>query len=576
MTRGGALVSEFLIEEPPPVVDWLAENITLPRSLSPAKPGKFSVRTRPYQKEVFDCFHPHAGINDAVIVAGTQVLKTFGLLLGMAYRARWVPNPKLVAVPSMRFAEKKIVAPRWLPLIDDNPVLSELKPANSDHYTLSEQRLTTGAVNWAGSGSATNLSSITVGDVYQDECCKFAGETSEEGHPMHLADERAKEFQQLAFRYKSSSPTTFEHPFWGEYLLGTQTAILVPCPNCQELFEFKHYNEGNYESLKWDKTARDKSGLWIEDKVRDSARYHCPVCDYPIQDHEKPGMIQRYETENRNPTAKGTRKSFKISSFYSDSITFGEMVWKYLTASNDLIDGLRNYHNSWLAEPYADYEVKVDDDKIEKLKGEYVRGTIPRAPLYVLLTADPGEVSGCHWVAQAIYPNGGLAVIDWGVVLGPEDLLQLQRSLRYKVNNSDRVLSPVAGLTDSRYDTAKVYKVCMESGGFWQPTRGTGDRIGSWQSSPVTSHPGLNVITFVDHNLKTELYGRRIGQGNLPRVEIPADADGALIKGLSGQELETRTGKWKRLPNDHFGDCVKQGVLSFEIRRTLEALSEGS
>ena len=44
-----------------------------------------------------------------------------------------------------------------------------------------------------------------------------------------------------------------------------------------------------------------------------------------------------------------------------------------------------------------------------------------------------------------------------------------------------------------------------------------------------------------------------------------------VLAGLSGQQLEKPRGgglaQWRKLPNDHYGDCVKIGQVSWWVRR---------
>jgi DNA-directed RNA polymerase subunit RPC12/RpoP len=586
MNRTQALLSEFLAPASPGVVEWLESNIYLPRKFSPRGFGKFSTRGRPFQKTILECFHPNSGVSDCVVSGGTQLAKTTILLLGAAYRMVWQPLPALLAVPSIDFAKKKLVQRRLHPLINENEVLAALKPDDPDHFSLTEMHLRGGELTLAGSGSATNLSSISAGLIYQDECCKFIHRESEdepEAHPMHLADERAKDFQDLAFRYKSSSPNSEHHPFWHAFEEGSQTQFYVPCPNCGHYFPFEFVREMDgeadsrveYRSIVWDSDARDSSGLWDQDKVKATARYVCRSCGYKIQSSEKSGMLERFELKDGNEGAGKSVKSFLCPSFLSPNVSFGEMAWQFLRGHDFL--GLQNFTNSWLALPFSEVAAKVTDATIRGLVNkEYRRGVIPRPPQSLIVLADPGQTSGCHWMVCAVMDDGEIYVIDWGSVLGVDDLNEQPRKASYPLAGTTRRLAPAAGLCDSRYNSDAVFSLCARSGGFWTPTRGSDATVGHWTATPVSSYPGMRLIAFVDHALKTELYGRRIAAGSPPRVHLPADADTVLIAQLSGQQQDARTGKWKRLPNDHLGDCLKQAVLYQWVSRAVMATIQGA
>lgn len=76
---------------------------------------------------------------------------------------------------------------------------------------------------------------------------------------------------------------------------------------------------------------------------------------------------------------------------------------------------------------------------------------------------------------------------------------------------------------------------------------------------------------FVDFSLKNELYDKRIAQRKGARVYLPADTDDDLIRQLSGQERDAITGQWKKIKDDHWGDCLKQVVLACWIREAMES-----
>lgn len=561
----------------PRVSEWLERNITIPKEWGSPGPVRFAGRE--YQRAILDLHHPEAGVTDVTVSAGTQIMKTFGMLMGRAFRMVHCPQPCLIVMPSMDFAKTYLAEQRLIPLIEENAVLRNLKPAAADDFKLLHMAMQGGWIDIVGSNSPTNLSGRTVGDVLQDEVCKFESRENKEApesHPMLLADHRAKLFGSRAFRYKSSSPNIPSHPFWRSVEAGTQTVFAVPCPHCGEYFHFTWtYEESGYRSLVWDQLARRKDGSWDLDRVRQTARYICPHNGCEIRDSHKPDMIRAYEELDLNPGASRRKRSFIVPSFYSPTITFGDYAEKWLSRERDLFkSGTRDFINGWDARPYTEIEVKVGESDIRALIcPEYARGQIPFVPQSLIVTADPGDASGVHWMVMAGAENGDLAVIDWGVALdlrALEEMRMVGTRWRYQIGNSRRVIAPAYGLCDAGYLPQQVWDLCVISG-FWVPTRGTAHRYGAWTRAQVRSHPTLTQYVFVDSTLKTEVYDRRMKQGKGGRILLPADADEPLIAGLSGQEREAKTGKWKELPGDHYGDCLKQGVLDQWVRSAVEA-----
>jgi hypothetical protein len=183
--------------------------------------------------------------------------------------------------------------------------------------------------------------------------------------------------------------------------------------------------------------------------------------------------------------------------------------------------------------------------------------------------------------------NGDLAFVDWGAEL---DVASMERrrqanGWRYQIAGTNRIIEPAYGLIDAGYDSNTVWDLCAAEIEFWVPVRGTEARYGAWVRGSVRSHPTLDQFVYVDKTLKDDFYDRRIKQGKGGRILLPADAGelgprdnpkyGTLLTQLKGQQRDGATGKWKKVPNDHWGDCGKYGVLDQWIRSALASTASG-
>ena len=241
--------------------------------------------------------------------------------------------------------------------------------------------------------------------------------------------------------------------------------------------------------------------------------------------------------------------------------------------------GLQDYYNGWLALPWQEMSVNLRDEKLLDLRDAgYRKGECPtRGQLFV--AADPGQ-NQTHWVAMLHLDGGELVVVDWGTVLAIEDLRELMQRT-WPIQGSTRRLAPSYGVVDSGDFTQRVYDFCRWSQGWWIPTKGTDAQSGAWAQSPVRSHPGLTLLTYVDFIAKTELYEFRIHKKEPPPVRLPGNVTHEFLAGLSGQQkLERKSARgilrfWKRMPNDHYGDCVKIGMVSTWPTRNLSMAGGG-
>jgi hypothetical protein len=495
------------------------------------------------------------------------------------------PLPQLIVFPTKDTAQKAVSKLKLQPLINTNPLLAERMPANSDDFTDMQMLMLGGPIRLTGTNSPANLASTSEGIILQDEVCKFEHHKSEdapESHPMLLADERSSDFGPDAYRYKSSSPNHVLHPFWISYEAGSQTHFLVECPNptCRHHFPFEDYPDSvhddthigyertgpDYRALRWDQSARDTQGFWDELKVRDTIRYHCPACDYPITEQERMDMLDHVTPHAINPTST-KHLSFRLPKFLTPSRTMGDIAWNRIKPG-DLLDNTQNHANSWLANPWQDIKTNIKEDDVKKVRdaSDYRRGQLKRKPLGLYMGADVGDYKQ-HWVVGAVYENDEIDIIDYGTVGALDDLIALPRQLKYKIDNTDEWLTPSSGLVDSKDRTLEVFSMCRRSL-FWYPSKGSDAAFGTWGMT-TADYQRPDLYTFVTHQFKRTLYIQHIKQRSAPMFLIPRDADEEFMRGLSGQQvvIVNKREQFKRVPHDHYGDACIRIILARLIMR---------
>ena len=201
-------------------------------------------------------------------------------------------------------------------------------------------------------------------------------------------------------------------------------------------------------------------------------------------------------------------------------------------------------------------------------------GTLPFTPTHLSLAGDYGGTQ-THWSIAAHGPQGELAIIDYGTVLAPEDLIELLKSKRY-TGSDGRTHEIAVGLLDSGAHAHRIYRVCMRSGGRLFPSKGSKAEFARnlWNQSTVTEHPDVHLITFVTHSYKLTLYLDKIANRRAPLLTFPVDASAAFLNGHCGQRLRSeKTARGVRhffpdVPHDHFGDCT---ILHLVIASMLSA-----
>lgn len=593
------------LQPPPPVVDWLSREIKIPRAMSARASGPFSLHRRRFQADILEAWHPQSGVNEVTIAGAAQdVGKTTMGILGLAYRLKHQFWPTLITSPNAKTTEDKIGQLKLVPLIDENPVLSSLKPADDDKYKRDLLQMTPGPIFLVGANSPTGLASASCGIVMIEEAAKIQHnhhEDAPDAHPIHNAWARSKDFRTTSyFHWMVCSPTSPTHPFWVSVEGGTMSRFHVECPRCREWFPFdfigrkedvEEYGKligkelpAEYRSIVWDRTARSAGGEWDMDRVGQTARYICPHNGCVLAETDHAAMLDTVQRRDHNPFAPKRHRSYVIPGLYSAAATFGSFAQEFIKAQSQLIVALEPFFNSWRATTWEELDRNVKEDAVLRCKSDYPRRTVPGKPIALVLTADPGGIKGTNWAVTAIMPNADLAVIDWGVIGKPEQLLDRTfiQALRYPIAGGTETISPNRGYIDAGYITETIYSICSASRGAFQPMMGANTRTGGWWEREVASHPGMKRIDFCDHTAKLDLYARRIFERVGPKLLLPADAYhgtpgrsgntahlddpqsyAALVAGLSGQKLITVNGAkvWKKIPHDDYGDTIKMALV---------------
>lgn len=588
---GEFLEEDFRFDSVPRVVPWLEGNISLPEEMAPASPGPFRVRSHPHTAPILECFHPLSGVRSCVFTGGGQdAAKTTTMCLGIAFRVKFSPMPTMIFGPTKEWLGTELSDLRMGPLIRKNPELAMEMPFNSDEFKRMFMKMSGGPISFVGANSDTGLAGGTKGIVAGDEAAKIRKQSkdeSEEDHPLDLAEVRMKHFRGQEFFWLSSTPNTPQHKFWEHFEKRDQTHFYYPCPHCGEYFRFEFELSDNkkfeprpaadeparpkdYRSVIWSPDALNKDGSWDRPKVLESARYVCPKNGCVWEEKFRVPLLQKFEQRRLNPNAPKEHRSFRAPSFLARGSTLGEMAWKFLDRgkTRDLFtSSLQTFTNSWLALPWEEEDINIQDTHIEALlHPDYEKGEILGDPAYIALTGDAGQRTQ-HWLATAIMPNEDLYVIDWGTCLDIEDFLGLHERHAWKMKSTGQMVQANGGLTDSAYETDRVYTMCARSNGFWWPVRGSDASYGNWGVASTPTHPSIFLYKYVDKSLKDELYDRRILQKKEPRVFLPRNASAELKHSLSGQKrVKTEHGAaWKRVPHDHWGDDLKEAVLMTQI-----------
>lgn len=536
-------------------VAWLEANVYLDETVSPNSPGPLSFARQPWARAILRSIHD-PGVRQITIVSAAQLGKTLLVQSGYLMLCEFRPQPAAFFFPDDNLAET-FVKGRLKPLIMCNPHFAAKLPPP---YVMGmPNTLCMPGMNtfYSGCRSPQKLSSRPIAYIFLDEAAKLVKVKAAEAHPYLLLKERVKSFP-LHKIIETSTPAAYTDPFWESWTQSSQSHYWVPCPHCGDMFTF----EFNSERVRW--TGHTMA------EVMESARIHCPHCGGPLDDEMRREAMQDGEWRADNAEHEQGHHGYHLNALYSCWKSIGEVAWEYVKACHSLIkvEALHNFYNSWLALPWEEYKTKVTDEDVRKLINPNLRrGELPADMVYLVVGVDPGQTAH-HWVATAVCAGGVLKVVDWGAIgsvdsnKGRQGLRWLMDTLAYKLNG--KPYRPDIMYCDAGYNTNAVYDECRAAfPGMINPTKGT-TSPGTWGRS-IVKHCDLDLYTYSDFSLKVELYGQKFRTGE---VMLPIDSDRELLAGLSGQTLlQTQGGgkRWKKVDNDHFGDCLKLGLLSLWV-----------
>ena len=207
------------------------------------------------------------------------------------------------------------------------------------------------------------------------------------------------------------------------YQRGDQREYRLPCPSCalEHPIDRAHFH---YES------ARDLTGQYDLDLVRDHLTWRCPACAHEIPDtlSAKSAWYQlgRYVPTVRAASASiWSAKVTDLCSLIGKASSWGYVESEILEAQTQGPSALAGILRSHLAQPLQRQAENITRTSAALLRhcGHHPRGTCPIIPTLVGLAADvQKDASYFPWMLAAYNKRGDIFVLDWGEAQDPTEL----------------------------------------------------------------------------------------------------------------------------------------------------------
>ncbi len=545
-------------------------------------------------------FHPDtpadAVWDEFILMKSSQLGFTLALLIVLAFWIAEVKQNALYAIDSIEEA-RKISKTRLQPLLESTePTAAALEEAEDEqsNLTIFLLALTVYLLGAHGKGAFRNKS---VGLAILDEL---------DAYPLPDADGDSHAIDNARARLKAvgggklitnSSPETEQHKTAQEEETGTRHRYFVLCPHCQ------HRQELTWENVRFSH-CKDLAGAYDLNRVLAETYYECELCHKAISEDQKPAMIAAGIWRQTNPKPKPGKISAQISDLYSPfkKASWGRLSVEFIEAQGNPI-ALANFRKNRLGLPSKLQTDERKPEHIDKLRANYLRGTIPVEPCLVSVTADvQGDVK--KWVKCGFLPDGSMYIIDWGACLAFEELSMIAAdpvpvgkvsakpgAQRWMPDDGwgGLAVRGTVGLVDEGHIHSEVRNFCQrtqQSGDScpYFPAKGRGGiqvRLTVQESLTEALGYPLKAYHFSDDDIKKQLYIARIKrrvkpvEGVIPGPPIyfPLYVDPEFKAELCSERLMivkerglTRE-EWKKepsVPND-WGDALKMQLVIWHV-----------
>ena len=558
-------------------VEFNAKYTFIPSEVS-SYSGFFNPQFNRYICEPLNAFDD-TSINELIIQWGSQTGKSYLLTLGALYRI-WKYNSNILYILASDQQSKQLVRERFLPLMHNNKLISELFPEDMDLVTLQNMKLKNCNLHFNGSGNASKLAGFSCPVVLGDECEKWDSRSKHEAGAVQLAKQRTKSFSKAEQLFVlSSTPTILEDNIENisyHFKRSDQRKYYIKCLNCGEFSKISFNDNGEDFYVKF-KNEKYENGERNMNLATSSAKLCCPHCQSEFNDNEKNRMVNDESAHWRttNELADETIRGYQLNSLYSHYVTLADAVKTFLESKSS-ITGLQNFTNGFMGEPWKNRVIDAPDLMgLNSLEGEYLRTQLPKNSSFNLLIADVQKYH-FYYMVISVTSEGFIHVVEHGKATGFEML---------KAEKENYECEYV--LVDSRYQTSEVIENLSKMGKEWIAVRAF-DKLPNNAfhdivlvdavSGQKAKGGGFGKVREFRINLQhyKSLFFRMRNQ-ELPNLVIYRDMEHELAKHLLGEvqvEKYDKQGRKKIVfeaisPRVDYLDCLVYGIsFSYFLRGT--------
>ncbi|WP_243546398.1 terminase gpA endonuclease subunit [Pseudodesulfovibrio tunisiensis] len=562
----------------------IAPSVWAPRhrilSEESALPGPWQNDTAPFVTPILDAAYT-SGIEEVDWCAAPQVGKTEGVNTILGYAIDRDPGPAMLVYPDRDTAKHNLSKRIFEGLIRPSARLRSYLTGAEDDISSTRILLEHMAIYTAWAKSPSSLSNKAIKLLIFDEVDKYPRTSSrKETGPIPLGEKRTRTYKWSRKIFKISSPTIVTGEIW-QALQACQVVFhfFVRCPHC-----------GQFQRMHWDQFR-------MPENVRDPERieteglgwYECEFCKGRWEDHHRDKAVSMGEYRDiltgkelfaylREHRPK--RIGFHTPAWLSRFVPLAEVVAAFLRGSKkhggtDWKERAKDFRNAYEAEPWENFEVQREADRIWELCDNRPRMLVPGPVNGIPRVA--GLVAGVDTqdrsLPYSIVAFGwGQAEESWRIRVGTaltipvlEEILWGQ-AYRDAEGNEYRVRCVFWDAMGHR--TKEVYAMAVKHRGKMLPIRGRDTLSTPITFSPIEYYPGTKIripggvtlanldTKFFKDDLSTALQVQPGDPGGFhlyDRTAMPAD----YADQMCNEYFDDETNKWIQPEHKRvdFWDC---------------------
>jgi phage terminase large subunit GpA-like protein len=328
--------------------------------------------------------------------------------------------------------------------------------------------------------------------------------TSRESDKVTQLEARTRAYGARKHIYMECTVSTEQGRTWQEYLNGTRSRIVLPCPHCRE----------------WVSPEREHLTGWqgaaTQADARQSGAFSCPACGViwshgdRVQANQGCRLLHHGQTIDAAGNVQGSAPrtdtlGFRwsaVNNLFLEAGDFAADEWR-AGRSPDEENAEREMRQFVWCVPVAPTkwaQTSLDSTELANRMTDLPRGVVPKGTQWLTAAVDLGKYL-THWIVVAWLPGATCHIVDYGrVEVASEDLgveqatLVALREFRALVGEGWPVgraggepMIPARVWIDSGYMTPVVYAFCRESGNRFLPAigRGAAQQHRQWYNRPT-------------------------------------------------------------------------------------------